>query len=143
MEDVYPKDGGSQSGSSWGYSVEARQNSSRPVVIGEQIFDNRWKRVHFQNGSMGVPTAKSYEWAVVQAGLFSYQAAQALRWWFHAEAENTAGGGICTESRIVKHEIKYSISEKAVSHHELIQGYDRSNTLPDWGKATPTNTDGE
>jgi hypothetical protein len=80
-----------------------------------------------------VPGGPRFQQPWLSAGhCFSYQAAQALRWWFHANAD--AGiGGICLRSRIVKFAIKYSIEVARQTEHCEIGGDDRTNCIPDWG----------
>ena len=120
----FPYNKQSCSGNETAFSVEARfvAKGSRP--FGKQIFTDDWQRIHFDKHPMGVPTISSpYEFAKPYFGLMNYQAAQALRWWFHAalEAEHL---DTCFESRIVKHKIKYSMEEEAVSAHEVMGNSD-------------------
>lgn len=130
------KKGPNGSGSYHGYSVEARYNYTSPVAVGDMVFDNRWRAVSFSSSSsFGVPAGAKWDMPEYQrTGTMSYQAAQAMRWWLHAEVESsTRGGGLCLETRIVKHKITYSYSCERVSEHDTISGDDRSNCVPDWG----------
>lgn len=123
----------SHNGTTPGYYVEAMSTSNWPEHVGKQVFDTRWRRVSFDEAVVGVPVAKScYRPIMAMAGVYSYEAAQALRWWFHASAES----GICLRSRIVKCAVKYSVEVERVSEHCEIGGDDRSNFMPDWNKAT-------
>lgn len=134
-ESEYPKDGQSHSGTTNGYSVQARYNYPEPKQFGDIILHREWKTIYFpKSNTIGVPTGNSLDWAANQLGLLSYPAAQALRWWFHANAEAEILGSLCLETRIVKHKVEYSIKEQKVSDHQYIGGDDRSNILPDWGK---------
>lgn len=127
----FPKKGSNHNGTEHAYTIEARSMFNEPQVFGKQIFDQRWKRVQFDQVAppFGVPAGHSM--VADRLGLHSYPAAQALRWWFHANAHATFSG-ICLESRIVKHAVSYTFSEEAVSAHEVISGEDRSNIMPDW-----------
>lgn len=98
------------------YTVEARYNFTSPAKIGKQIFDDRWRRVDFEPSQIGVPAAPLLSHRTLEHGMLGYQAAQALRWWLHAAAEaESVMGGLCLESRLMKHTIKttYEISEGA------------------------------
>ncbi|MBR8182114.1 hypothetical protein KDW54_06850 [Burkholderia ambifaria] len=131
----FPKSGQSGNGRTTGYSVEARfvTTSQDHVVINGVIYTDRWKRVHVDQGPVGVPPHGRFESWLDQCLLMNYPAAQAIRWWFHALAEADFHN-ICLETRIVKHEVEYSYKERAVSEHALVGGEDRSNIMPDWGK---------
>lgn len=137
LEEGYDKRGTS-GGTSGGtcYTVEARYNSHEPKEFGGQIFDNRWRQVNFARAAIGVPAGnRALDWVALEHGYLGYAAAQALRWWFHAHADAEGfGGGLCLETRLVKH--KYSVDYKIepTSAHEHIHGEDRSNCIPDWGE---------
>jgi len=126
----------SGSGSVEGYRVEARYMGHEPKPFAGLILDKEWRLLTFNDKTpIGVPIGDSYHAPMLkQTYCFSYQCAQALRWWFHAQAEVEMLGGLCLETRIVKYEIQYSHSAKRVSEHCLIGGDDRSNCMPDWGK---------
>ena len=126
----------SGSGTIHGYRVEARYNYSQPKSFGGQILDREWRLLHFAEGTpIGVPVGSSHELPMLrQSYCYSYQGAQALRWWFHANVETELLGGLCLETRIVRYEIQYSHTAKRVSEHGWIGGDDRSNCIPDWGK---------
>jgi hypothetical protein len=101
------------SGTLVGYSVEGRWNYPAPKMFGDQILDKEWRTLKFQEGAGGVPTngcMSSERQYLAQYGLFTQPAAEALRWWFIANAEASEFGMFCLETRIVKHLIKYSSS---------------------------------
>lgn len=128
----FPKKGEHGQGTETAYTVEARSMFNEPQVFGGQIFDQRWKRIQFaKSPAFGVPVGNAM--MADKLGLYSYEAAQALRWWFHADARQNFTG-ICLESRIVAHKVAYSYSVEAVSAHVVVGGEDRSNMMPDWGK---------
>lgn len=130
----FPKKGGHGSGTEDCYTVQARSMYTEPQPFGKQIFDQRWKHVQFDQVQFplpGVPAGHSM--ISDRLGLYSYPAAQALRWWFHANA-HAGFSGICLETRIVKHKVTYTYAEEALSAHDVISGEDRSNLMPDWGK---------
>jgi hypothetical protein len=120
------------SGTDSGWSVEARYAYYEPKVINGMMLDDRWRTVHFNDTSpIGVPRGPRYHspW-LAHCGLYSYQSAQALRWWFIAQAEAELLGSLCLETRLVKHKITYSYHHTAETAHEVIGGDDRSNTRP-------------
>lgn len=123
-----------------GWSVEARSTAHAPEAIGEQIFDERWQPVKFAYGMPGVPTGSPFDgpW-LQQMGLLGYASAQALRWWFHAEAPRA----LCIETRLVKHAVTVAVSAARQTEHDVVSGEDRSSIMPDWqgkkdGDANPT-----
>ena len=122
----FPRNVASGSGSETAYSVEARMNYSQPMQIAGRIFDNRWVAVQFDKSAVGVPSAPFYARHTLEHGLLGYSAAQALRWWLHAQADNEIKG-TCLETRIVKHKISYTHTIEAEAAHGYIGGDDRSN----------------
>lgn len=104
LEEGYRADVGHGSSSEKAYSVEARIAFHEPGMIGKQIFDNRWRTVKFdKSAEIGVPNAPVFSRAK-DHGLFGHSAAQALRWWLHAEADANHQG-YCLQTRIVEHRI--------------------------------------
>ncbi len=127
-----PKYRSKSSGSETCYSVEARYNFPNPVEISGQIFDDRWREVKFEDGPVGVPRASEYQEHTLRHRMLGYAAAQALRWWLHANADAMkAGTCTCLETRLVKHKISHSCEIEEVSVHAHIHGKDRSNYMPD------------
>jgi hypothetical protein len=73
-------------GSAVGYSVEARcQQDCGPVSVGKQLFDNQWRLIDFPQGA-GVPNDDPLR-VLEKHNLYTYQTAQALRWWFWLRLE--------------------------------------------------------
>jgi hypothetical protein len=132
LDENYQRDIAHGTSSRPAYFVEARMNYSEPMMIGKQIFDNRWRRVTFDRGEIGVPAHRPFEHRMDEHQLLTYPASQALRWWLHAAAE-VDFKGTCLESRLVRVHVSESYKIEAVSTHEHIQGEDRSNCIPDWG----------
>lgn len=132
--DEFPKVGSSGSGHETAYSVEIRCTSRSPRPLGKLLIDNRWQAVSFDESPNGIPAGSTYYFVSRHLRLFGYPAAQALRWWLHAQADSEIGGSLCLETRLIKHEIKYSYSEEAVSAHVPIGGEDRSGHMADWVK---------
>ncbi len=137
-EEDYPKSRGSSNTSCEGYTVEARFVGDKPVELSGQLFDNRWRQVDFVESKIGVPAAPQYLLHDFRLkGLLGYSSAQALRWWMHAAADNNSPfGGLCLETKLVKHQLLTTSKCEAISEHCLIGGEDRSNCIPDWGKDT-------
>ena len=102
------------------FSVEARFVAKGSKEVCGQVFTDDWQRLHFEDGGpVGVPANRGkFELASSYFGLMSYQAAQALRWWFHAVLESTFSDS-CFETRIIEHRIKYSIEQEAVAAHDV------------------------
>lgn len=134
IEGEFPRKGSSHNGTSIGYSVEVRYNFPDPAIINGMLLSKTWKKVHFDKVQppFGVPNAKPWNSALFgMLDLYDYCAAQALRWWFHANADQGVGA-MCLESRIVAHKITYSQSEEAISAHAAVSGEDRTSIVPDW-----------
>ncbi len=103
------------SGTIIGWTVEARYVCDGAVLIGKQLFDGKWRHVDFQTSAIGVPIGPPYHapWLAL-TGCYSYEAAQSLRWWFYANREASRGmGTLGLETRLARHEIKYSYDVKA------------------------------
>jgi hypothetical protein len=132
LEEDYNREVSSESGTQTGYSVEARYKYQTPKMFGDQIFDNRWQRVHFQESLIGVPPGARYQRKIIEQGLLGYAAAQALRWWLHASAEACDTGSFRLETRLISHKLTHSCSVVAVAVHS--HGENRSNCIPEWGK---------
>lgn len=133
LEEGYDRRRGAGRGTEVGYTVEARYNGLHPIQVGHQLFDLRWQQVDFKKSELGVPAAPPYRRRVLENGMLGYPAAQALRWWLHAVAEEMPFS-LGLESRIVAHKISYEYSIETVAAHDLVAGEDRSNCIPDWNK---------
>lgn len=123
LEEDYEKRGVSGAGSDIGYSVEVRYSFHTPTKIGDVIYDKKWRRLHCNESELGigVPTGPRYSEAG-KRGLYSYAAAEALRWWFLANLEiNHRIDSLCFETRIVSHVVKFSYEIEADEQHSLIK----------------------
>lgn len=139
LEDDYKTDRGTGSGTEIGYSVQARSTSGSTLIRG-QIFGPAWTTVEFstRDDNNGVPSPGGFDLSgqLSNHGLLSYASAQAIRWWFHAESEDSQhklsiakdirqiGWGLDTssigiETRLVKHEVKYSYTTAVSAHEEV------------------------
>ncbi|SRR6266404_238374 len=119
----FPKSGSSGSGSETGYSVEARYNYPQPKIIAGVIYHKDWRHVHPQQGVLGVPVAHPQQRHIIEHGLMSYPAAQAIRWWLHAIAASEEFlGGLCLETRLIEHRISYSYKETLTSSIDVVCG---------------------
>lgn len=115
----------SGSGSMQGYSVEARHNYPDPLTVGDQIFDIRWKPVRYDKGHCGVPTRSGTPHDAGTYGVYDFAAAQALRWWLHAAAAVSKDfSGLCLETRLICHKIKFEYSVEAIEAFEHVGGDD-------------------
>jgi len=131
------------SGTKHAYRVEVRCGAHEPRVVQGITLDKEWREIHFPEGVPGVPVGPRFDIPeLMSTSTLSYQAAQALRWWFHASVEAEKGlNSVMIDSRIVKYEIKYSREWKRISTHCEIGGDDRSNIMPDYG--SPQKAGGE
>jgi hypothetical protein len=102
-------------------SVEARYVYPTPITIGNQVFDNRWRTVDFQQSPIGVPGSVWLNRYTATLGFLPYESAQALRWWVLAELRK-GFQGICLETRLVRHEVQYNLKSKAISAHDNLGG---------------------
>lgn len=133
--DEFPENGSSGSGTDTAYSVQARMAYITPKVVAGQLLDLRWTKIHFDPARNGVPVREGLFPQFRTLGLLSYQAAQAMRWWFIAAAAKDHDH-LCLETRLVEHEVKYSYSAVAARACEVIgAGDDRRHMMPE---RTPT-----
>jgi hypothetical protein len=106
LEEDYKTKKSKGSATRTGYTIEARFHVRDPENVGRQIFDQNWRQVEFDQSAIGVPMSTSYHRELLDHGLFSYSAAQALRWWFHAQAEiECVGGAPGLQTRLVQHRV--------------------------------------
>lgn len=128
--DVFPQKGTSGSGDAHAYTVQARMAYFEPKQICGHLLDTRWRTIYFEQSPVGVPAQSRYSpWSGCLPGMMTYEAAQALRWWFMANAAHTFDH-FCLETRLVKHEIKYSFEEQAVSAGALVDSRSRDIAEP-------------
>lgn len=129
--DNFPSKGPSRgSGSDTLYSIQARMATYEPQLVCGHLLDLRWTTLHFPSAPIGVPQHRPFQFGAMMTGLMSYQAAQALRWWFHAEADKESCG-LCLETRLIEHRVRYEYSSEAVRAVCLIGGDNsRSNIMP-------------
>lgn len=113
-EGEFPKKGSSGGGKTPCYSVEARIPSGQPEQVGETIYHAEWRGVLFDKSVVGVPSNLHCR-AAEDLGLLSYEAANALRWWFHAAAKSYV-----IQTRIVKHVIEHNYQETIVSAFGIV-----------------------
>lgn len=94
----------SGSGSQDWFLVEARLDYSEPRSVAGHMLDDRWRRLDFPRSLVGVPcTSTQFGYGAADHGMMNIEAAEALRWWFLAQAEaDRIGGSLCVETRIVK-----------------------------------------
>jgi hypothetical protein len=130
-ENEFPRQQSTGSHKCPGYTVEARSVGG-PLKVGDLTLGNEWERIPFHRSIIGVPCAAHHESGLKYVNLLNYPAAQALRWWFHAEAHKEAGW-LSLRTRIVKHEVQINHTVTAVSAHCEVGGEDRSALAPDWG----------
>lgn len=159
LEEGYKTDRGNGSGTTVGYSVEARSTSTPTLVLGNMIGE-KWTRISFARGEKGVPIPGCWDGSgqLERLGLFSYESAQAMRWWFLAAAENDFVYAEDTpyapirlprprpwnlETRLVRHEVKYQYAVTAVSVCEFVANHLGPPKNPEPPKIKNTFTDEE
>ena len=76
------------------YYVEARRDVAK--MVDGQIISQEWKRLTFPEGTVGVPMASKHA-ICGYFGYYSYHAAEALRYWFLANADDDG----VTQTRLV------------------------------------------
>lgn len=115
-EKEFPKEGSSHGGTSRCYSVQARCPYS-PREINGVIYTSEWRTIPFEKvpQGFGVPSILTSS-AAKDFGLLGYEAAQALRWWFHAESKVFSS----IETRLVEHMVEYSAKEKAIRPLDVV-----------------------
>ncbi len=98
-----------------GYTIEARFYLREPEKIGRQIYDKDWRQVKFDLSDNSIPMSPVHHRELLEHGLFSYSAAQALRWWFHAQAEiECVGGAPGLQTRLVQHRLTLAHNVMAI-----------------------------
>lgn len=112
---------GSGSGETSLYAVEVRTISSRPSTVCGEILTEKWRRITFPTGGqIGIPIETLHPIKDKWLGLYTYQAATALAYWFLAmpDDELSRHGSVitncCAEARLVKVNLKYSYSTEEV-----------------------------
>jgi hypothetical protein len=126
------RDGPSGSGRTFAYTVEARLMFHKPEQFGDIILDKDWRQIHFKEGSTGIPPGNRYELPeLLHAGAYSYEAAQALRWWFMADVHaKSPTGTLCLETRLVEYRIEFSykaVPERVVEYVERASPAERAD----------------
>lgn len=125
LEDDYITNRGNGSGTSVGYTVEAKYDYPAPVQIGDQLFDNRWRNVSFSKSPIGVPCTDD---ELNEHGLMTYTQANALRWWFHAQA-NAEHKGWVLVTRLISHKLEKTWKVTATEAHEIHGGDGNESTI--------------
>lgn len=109
---------GSGSGSMRCYVVEARCRCDRPQVLTSgEIMDGQWRQIHFPRGSAIGVRVQLWNRMAEAEGYLDFAAANALAWWFMANADYRSDGGMVlralgVETRLVQVEFAYSFSAK-------------------------------
>lgn len=95
------------------YQVEVRFNYPQPRQFGGLLLGRDWQTLETSIVPHGQGVPNNLWNAADQRGYLSYEAAEALRWWFHA----SAALGACLESRLIAfdYEESWSVERKAVS----------------------------
>lgn len=100
---------------STGYTVEARFFMRDAEIIRQQVYDGQWRQVKFDLSDNSIPMSPVHHRELLEHGLFSYSAAQALRWWFHAQAEiECVGGAPGLQTRLVQHRLTLAHNVMAI-----------------------------
>lgn len=100
-------------------------NRDTSTIVAGRAFGPRWERVPFDKARIGVPSIPPVH---VAGSLFdsalSYAAAQALRWWFLAEAARDCSD-LCLETRLVEHRCKFTWEEVQIRALNETDGFNR------------------
>ena len=104
----------SMSGSCTGFRVEARAIVPRQIP-GGQIIGTEWTQVTFEKAPTGVRPHQEHEIGLAMFYLYSYAAAQALRWCLLSEV-----GYPILKTRLAKYRVDYDGKKHAAgSCHEI------------------------
>ena len=119
---------GAGSGTIRCYVVEARCRMEQPeVLVSGEVLDGRWRRIHFPAGPIGVKVELWNRQAEAE-GFLDFSAAQALAWWFIANAQSRRESGtyrtIGIETRLVQVEFTYSYSAKEIGVSRALGNHD-------------------
>jgi hypothetical protein len=90
-----------------GYRPEVRTSYHRPGLHCGQIVDSEWRPIEYatRQDQSGVPNGY-FDKKLAEHGLLSFASAQAIRWWFVANAEaERAAGALSLETRLQKYEL--------------------------------------
>jgi len=108
---------------STGYRPEVRTSYFQPGLHCGQIVDSEWRPIQYETrkDQIGVPNGY-FDQKLSEHGLLSFASAQAIRWWFVANAEaERATGALCLETRLQKYEL---VIEHKVTAGEAIHALD-------------------
>lgn len=102
----------------YGYSVQARfyghTNGQSKRVNDNFTLTATWQNIPFETSNVGVP---AQHWGLDRhlaiVNLMSYDAAQALRWWFLASLNAQPLGSLCVETRLIQHEVRVNWTSTA------------------------------
>ena len=102
----------SLSGSTVGYAVEVRTTGGMPVKMGGQLIGTQWHRVSYRAAKPWEPSIHSapFPQTIFVADLVSWNAANAHMWLLQCSADREELRFI--ETRIVSHDVRYSIKTK-------------------------------
>ena len=110
------KEYGSGSGTLRCYIVEARTRLNHPIVLTSgEVLDAEWRQIRFPRGAPIGVRVELWNRTAEGEGYLDYAAANALAWWFMANADYRSESGlICRaigiETRLVQVEFQYSFS---------------------------------
>lgn len=92
-------------GDTFGFKVQFRAAGDAPISIGGEVVYPTWKDAVFAEGKIGVPCqvpTDTDRHILAHHHLLGHEAAQALRWWMHAEM------GDKIRTRLMKYRIEYA-----------------------------------
>ena len=90
-----------------GYRPEVRTSYRDPTLVSGQIVDGVWREIkyHSRDDLSGIP-AGYFDKKLKEHGLLGRPQAEAIRWWFLAQAEaERATGALCLETRLKSYEL--------------------------------------
>lgn len=90
-----------------GYRPEVRTSYHTPTTVLGQIVDGQWREIkfHTRNDLSGIPTGY-FDKELGLHGLLGRAQAEAIRWWFLAQAEaESVTGALCLETRLKSYEL--------------------------------------
>lgn len=112
---LFPRNNGGGSGTHMLYTVEVRYDYPSPKAHGDFIIDREWRTLPLARGFPGVPN-QTYSRTAADFGLLTWPAANALRWWAHAEF------GLCLQTRLVQHRFEERYSDTVTGYFDVVGG---------------------
>jgi hypothetical protein len=90
-----------------GYRPEVRTSYGSPTLVNGTIVDSAWRTIKFdlRNDTLGIPIGY-FDANMKEHGLLGYAQAEAIRWWFIAQADaEQMAGSLYLETRLQAYDL--------------------------------------